>query len=218
MIGTWPYVDARGATLVEQLMALLIGSVLITSLYGYFRAEIYHLLTLETKTASLEDARGALDIMIRDLKNAGSWGSGSVPTEVGSTDDPNSDADLVCNRIYAASASMIHVQMDLDGDGNCVDIDPRENIRLEVSGPTTTCAGPNIIRRNGDCLVAGVVPPASGKVFTYYDAGGNDLGSTPPFDSIKRVKISFVVRARNPNPKVANTLDFALSSSVELRN
>ncbi|HEX2930937.1 MAG TPA: hypothetical protein VHV54_14540, partial [Candidatus Binatia bacterium] len=67
---------------------MLIGSALITSLYGYFRAELYHLLRLETKTASLEDARGALDIMIRDLKNAGSWGSGSVPLEVGGADDP----------------------------------------------------------------------------------------------------------------------------------
>lgn len=209
---------ARGATLVEQLVALLIGSALIASLCGYFRAELYHLLELETRTGALEDARGALDIMIRDLKNAGSWGSGSVPAETGNGDDPNNDADAVCNRIYAASATMIHVQMDLDGDGNCADIDPRENIRLELTGPTATCPGPNIIRRNGDCLVANVVTPASGKLFSYFDAGGNDLGSTPPFDSIKRVKISFSIQAKNPDPKIAGTLVFALSSSVELRN
>lgn len=218
MMGVKRLRHAGGATLVEQLAALLIGSALITSLYGYFRSELYHLLELETRTSALEDARGALDIMIRDLKNAGSWGSGSVPAETGSGDDPDNDADVVCNRIYAASATLIHVQMDLDGDGNCTDTDPRENIRLELTGPTATCPGPHIIRRNGDCLIASVVPSAFGKVFSYFDTSGNDLGSAPPFGSIKRVRIAFGIQVKHSDPKIAGTLVFALSSSVELRN
>lgn len=210
--------DHGGTTLIEQLVALLIGSVLITSLYGYFRAELYHMLAVEAKTATLEDARGALDIIIRDLRNAGSWGTGSVPSEIGSADDPNNDADTVCNRVYAASATMIHVQMDLNGNGNCADNDPRENIRYELTGPTSTCAGPNIIRRNGDCLVANVVPTTAGKVFSYYDANGTDLGNAPAPDTIKRVKISFTVRVKNPDPKVTVKLASVLSSSIEFRN
>jgi type II secretory pathway component PulJ len=210
--------DDRGATLIEQLVALLIGSVLITSLYGYFRAELYRFLAIEAKTATLEDARGALDIMIRDLKNAGSWGSGSVPSEVGSVDDPNNDADTVCNRVYAASASMIHVQMDLNGNGNCADNDPRENIRYELTGPTSTCPGPSIIRRNGDCLVANVVTAMVGKLFSYYDANGTDLGNTPAPDAIKRVKISFTVRVKNPDPRATGTLASVISGGIEFRN
>jgi Tfp pilus assembly protein PilW len=207
-----------GVTFIEQLMSLLIGSVLITALYGYFRAELYRLLVLETKTATLEDARGALDIMIRDLKNAGSWGTGSAPVEVGGADDPNNDADTVCNRVYAASASIIHVQMDLNGNGNCADTDPRENIRYELTGPTSTCAGPTIIRRNGDCLVANVVPAIAGKLFSYYDANGVDLGNMPLPHAIKRVKISFAIRVKNPDPKVTDNLASVLTSSVEFRN
>jgi type II secretory pathway component PulJ len=210
--------DQGGATLIEQLIALLVGSALITCLYGYFRAELYHTLAVEAKTASLEDARGALDIMIRDLRNAGSWGSGSVPSEIGTTDDPNNDSDTICNRVYAATATMIHVQMDLNGNGNCVDNDPRENIRYELAGPTSTCPGPNIIRRNGDCLVANIVPTVAGKVFSYYDSQGTDLGNAPPRDAIKRVKISFTVRVKNPDPKVKSNLASIVSSSVEFRN
>jgi type II secretory pathway component PulJ len=210
--------DQVGVTLIEQLIALLIGSVLITCLYGYFRAELYHTLTVEARTASLEDARGALDIIIRDLRNAGSWGSGNVPSEIGATDDPNNDGDTVCNRVYAATATMIHVQMDLNGNGNCADNDPRENIRYELAGPTSTCPGPNIIRRNGDCLVANIVPTVTGKVFSYYDAKGTDLGNAPPRDAIKRVKISFTVRVKNPDPKVTGNLASIVSSSVEFRN
>jgi hypothetical protein len=210
--------DQGGATLIEQLIALLIGSALITCLYGYFRAELYHTVSVEAKTASLEDARGALDIIIRDLRNAGSWGSGSVPSESGTADDPNNDGDTVCNRVYAATATMIHVQMDLNGNGNCADNDPRENIRYELTGPTSTCPGPSIIRRNGDCLVANIVPMAAGKVFSYYDGNGTDLGNAPSRDAIKRVKISFTVQVKNPDPKIAGNLASIVSSSVEFRN
>jgi hypothetical protein len=207
-----------GATLIEQMVALLLGSVLITSLYGYFRSSLYQLLSIETKTATLEDARGALDIMLRDLKNAGSWESGSAPAEMGGADDPDNDADTVCNRVYAATASMIHVQMSLNVNGNCADIDPPENIRYELTGPTSTCAGSNIIRRNGICLVANVVLPVAGKLFTYFDADGTDLGNTPARDSIKRVRIAFAVQVKNPDPRLNGNLASTLSSSVQLRN
>jgi Tfp pilus assembly protein PilW len=208
----------RGVTLIEQLMALLIGSGLIVALYSYFRAELYQALVLETRTATLEDGRAALDIMVRDLKESGSWGTGSAPAELGGADDPNSDLDTVCNRIYAASASVVHVQMDLNGNGNCADTDPRENIRYELAGPTSTCAGPNTIRRNGDCLIANVVPLATGKIFTFYDANGADLGNTPALEAVKRIKIGFSVQVKHPDPRVGGNINAALSTSVELRN
>jgi type II secretory pathway component PulJ len=208
----------EGATLIEQMAALLLGSVMITALYGYFRSSLYQLVSLETMTATLEDARGALDIMVRDLKNAGSWGTGSAPDELGGADDPDNDSDTVCNRVYAATPSLVYIQMDLNGNGNCSDTDPRENIRYELAGPTATCAGPNTIRRNGDCLVANVVPLTSGKLFTFYDADGADLGNTPGRDSIRRIRIAFTVQAKNPDPRMSGNLASSLSSSVEFRN
>lgn len=210
--------DQRGATLIEQLMSLAIGSLMIILLYGYFRSEIYHSLALEAKTGTLEDTRGALDIIARDLRNAGSWGSGSVPAESGSADDPNHDSDSVCNRVYAANASSIHIQMDLNGNDSCADKDPQENIRYDLTGPTATCAGPYIIRRNGDCLVANVVPLQPGKIFSYFDADGNHLGETPARETIKRVKIAFAVRVKHPDPKLIGDLSSTLTTSVEFRN
>jgi type II secretory pathway component PulJ len=210
--------NSRGVTQIEQLVALLLGSVMITSLYGYFRSSLYQFISIETKTATLEDARGAMDIMLRDLKNAGSWGSGSVPTETGIADDPDSDADSVCNRVYAATAGVLHVQMDLNGNGNCADTDPRESVRYELTGPTSSCPGTYIIRRNGDCLVANVVLPVAGKLFSYFDAAGTDLGNAPARDSIKRVRIAFAVQVKNPDPRLSGNLVSTLSSSVQLRN
>ncbi len=212
------FLEQDGVTLIEQLVSLLLGSVLITSLYTYFRAELYRTASVESKTGTLEDARGALDIMIRDLMNAGSWQNGSPPLETGAGDDPDQDSDLVCNRVYVASPGTIHIQMDLNGNGNCADADPRENVRYELTNPTGTCPGPQIIRRNGDCLVANVVPALPGKVFTYYDANGADLGSNPARDAIKRVKIAFSVQVKNPDPNGSGNLTSTVLSSVEFRN
>jgi Tfp pilus assembly protein PilW len=212
------WTDQQGATLIEQLISLLLGAVMITSLYGYFRAELFNLVSLETKTATLEDARGSLDIMLRDLKNAGSWGADSAPVETGTEDDPNSDADAVCNRVYAATASLIHVQMDLNGNGNCADTNPRENIRYELTGPTATCSGPYIIRRNGDCLVANVIPESAGRLFTYFDATGAELGNPSDLATVTRVRIAFSVQGKSPDPKAGGYLRSALSNSVEFRN
>jgi len=207
----------RGVTLIEQLVALGLGAVMMTGLFGYFRSEVFHLRALETRTTTMEDARGALDIMIRDLKNAGSWGTGSAPAESGGADDPDGDADSVCNRVYRATATIIHVQMDLNGNGNCTDLEPRENLRYELTGPTSSCSGPTIIRRNGDCLVANAVA-GPGALFTYFDGAGNPLGATPERTAIRRVRIAFALKVKNPDPRVGGTLTSQLSSSVEFRN
>jgi Tfp pilus assembly protein PilW len=208
----------EGVTLIEQLISLLLGAIMIVGIYGFYRAQLFHRLAQDTKTATLEEARGALDIIARDLKNAGAWAEGVPPGETGTADDPDTDSDSLCNRVYAATASKIHVQMDLNGNGNCADSDPRENVRYELTGPTSTCSGTKIIRRNGDCLVANVTTRLAGRLFTYFDAAGTDLGATPPLATIKRIRVAFAVRARNPDAQSGTYIASELSTSVELRN
>ena len=210
--------NTSGVTLIEQVAALSLGAIVITSLYVFYRAELFRTISQEAKTATLEDARGALDIIVRDLRNAGSWGTGSAPQERGGVDDPNNDADGVCNSVYAASGAMIHVQMDLNGNGSCADADPREGIRYELTGPTATCPGTNIIRRNGDCLVANVKTSSAGKLFTYYDVTGAELEDSPSTTVIKRIRIAFAVQVKNPDAQVGGNVTSTLSTSIELRN
>ncbi|MBI4525480.1 MAG: hypothetical protein HY695_16895 [Deltaproteobacteria bacterium] len=216
--------DNRGYTLTEQVLAGFFATLIMGTLYGFYQVQLSNLLLQETKTIALEDARGALDIMVRDLRNAGSWGGGSAPPEKDSSedpknaDDPDDDPDLICNRIYAATPKLIHVQMDLNADGDCLDLDPRENVRYELTGPTSSCSGPYVIRRNDDCLVGNVVTPVPGKLFTYFGADHTDLGENPSSVSIKRIKISFAVQLRSPSPGLGKKVTSTLSSSVELRN
>ena len=199
-------------------MSLFLCAVLVAAIYGFYRTQLFQTLMEETKTATLEDARGALDIMVRDLKNAGAWMHGTPPGETGTADDPDGDSDSICNRIYLASPSKVHIQMDLNGNGNCADSDPRENIRYELTGPTATCGGRKIIRRNGDCLVANVSVPVAGKLFTYFDASGADLGAAPALPMIKRIRVAFAVLAKNPDARSQTSIASELATSIDLRN
>jgi len=86
-----------------------------------------------------------------------------------------------------------------------------------LTGPTATCPGSTIIRRNGDCLVANVaVGPMP--LFTYYDVTGTKLGATPDPAAIRRVRIAFSIQVKNPDSRVGGNLTTLLSSSVEFRN
>ncbi|HXG51461.1 MAG TPA: hypothetical protein VNN77_08675 [candidate division Zixibacteria bacterium] len=210
--------NERGLSLTEQLVALLLGAVMVTALYGFYRNELFNIVGQNARLETLEDARGAMDIIVRDLKNAGAWARGAAPVETGGADDPDGDADGVCNRVYAATRRLIHIQMDLNGNGSCADTEPRENVRYELTGPTTTCPGRDIIRRNGDCLVANVVTSAPGELFTYFDANGTELGDSPELSAIKRVRIAFTVQRSNPDPRAGGKVASEVASSVELRN
>ena len=209
--------DKRGFTIAELLMAALFGLILMAGLYGFFRDQLFNLVSQETKIATLEEARGGLDLMVRELRNAGSWANGTAPAEsTPAIDDPDNDADTVCNRVYAATKKLIIVQMDLvPYDDDCI-----ETVKYELTGPISNCPGSNIIQRNDDCLVANVVTPlGTEKLFSYYDSNNTDLGDNPSvLDDIKRIKITFRVQETNPNPKVGGTISSTLSSSVVLRN
>lgn len=213
------FLSGTGFTMVELLLAALFSLMVMASLYGFFREQLFTLLSQEVKIATLEEARGALDMMVRELRNAGSWATGTLPPG--------------CQRIVAATATSIHIQADLDGQlvsgvPSCNSA-TGEDLTYELSSATFTCPG-TIIRRKGSatdpgqCLVANVVVPSGSSFLTYYDASGNAL--PPPItgsnlNNIKRVKITFAVQVQNPNPysRSANpNIASTLSSSVEFRN
>lgn len=197
--------DKRGFTTAELLIAALFGMIVIGTLYGFYRDQLFYLVSQETKTSTLEDVRGALDMMVRELRNAGSWGTGTAPSG--------------CSRVVSASATSIHIQADLDSNGNCNSA-TGEDVTYDLASATSTCPG-SIIRRNSNCLVANVVIPTGSSLFTYYDSSNADLGSSPTVASIKRVKITFSVQVAEPTPEgkaAGRNITSTLTSSVEFRN
>src|SRR3990170_4323498 len=112
--------DRRGFTTAELLVAALFGMIVVATLYGFFRDQMFNLLAQETKTATLEDARGALDMMVRELSNAGSF---PLPIGYPTTRPANDDDGNNCDRLVLANtnANSIRIQADFNGDGDCSD-------------------------------------------------------------------------------------------------
>jgi Tfp pilus assembly protein PilW len=210
--------DPRGFTTIELLGATLCAAIMLSALYGFNRQQLLSLLSQETRTATLEDARGALDIMVRELRNAGSF---PVATDATCMKDDLGNP----LRLISASSTAIHIQTDTqsaggdDPDGKCTATG--EDVTYDIGSGTSTCPGPMIIRRNGACLVANVVVSSREPLLTYFDADDSQLGGSPPLDAVKRVRLQFSVEVPDPTPqgrREGKTLKSTLSSSVKFRN
>ncbi len=206
--------DKRGFTVAELLVAALFGMIVVATLYGFFREQMFNLLAQETKTATLEDARGALDLMVRELSNAGSF---PLPANYPTTRPANDDDVNNCKRIVSASDTSIRIQADLNGDGDCAD--DNEDITYTYNSTSGT-----IERNSSTSPVVSNVALASGSgFFTYYVAGSTTAvtPSSTNINAIKRVKITFKVEVADPTPEgkaAARKIASTLYTNIDFRN
>ena len=212
--------SSRGFTTVEFLSAALCGTIVLFALYGFYREQLFSLLLEESRTSTLEDARGALDIMARELRNAGLF---PMPTDTTCVKD-DSGKPL---RVVSASSTSIQIQTDTqspsptsdDPDGKCTATG--ESVTYAIGSGTDACPGPMNIKRNGYCLVANVVVSSKEPLFTYFDSNDTPFGGNPAVADVKRVRIRFSVEVPDPTPQgksLGKTIKSTLSSSVEFRN
>jgi len=211
--------NSMAFSLTELLLATLFAGLATAVLLTFFRDQLFRLRAQETRVATLEDVRGALDFMTRELRNAGVF---SVETDE-TCDKDGSGKPLT---VVDSDADSIEIQSDLDGDGNCNS--PGERISYRLTAVEPRCS---VLTRNGAALV-GYCPghqpsrqvsvrSAAGPLFTYYKQGDMRLDvDSPAFDprQIKRIKIAMAVEEEHPDPREGGRLSTALSSSVSLRN
>ena len=205
--------DKRGFTTAELLVAALFGMIVVATLYGFFREQMFNLLAQETKTATLEDARGALDMMVRELSNAGSF---PLPIGYPTTRPAGDDDGSNCKRLVLANtnATSIRIQADLNGDGDCSD--DNEDVTYTYNSTSGT------ISRNGNTspVVSNVV---TSNFLTYYVAGSATAvtPSSTNINAIKRAKITIAVRVADPTPEgkaAGRNITSTLYSNVDFRN
>ncbi len=152
-----------------------------------------------------EYARAALDLMIREIRN-----SGSFPTGAACTNPANTEG------IVTASAQSFQFVYDADGDGNCNSAN--ENITYSYDA-----GGQNITRKEGTTndpqpLTVG---NATDLQFAYFEQGSNNPMDPADIekDEIQRVQISLTVQSTNPDTEFGGgQLIATMTSSVDLRN
>lgn len=190
----------RGVTLVELLVALLLGSAVAASIGWFQRAQF---LALEDQAAQLDmqsSARAIVDVFARDVRRAG-----MDPTCAGAVE-----------ALVDAGPAALRVQADLNGNG-ALDVASEDLIYRLADGV-------RIERGQGTTLEPLLDDvDLSGSRFRYFDAVGTELVAAGGLTAaqraqVRRVRLELAVRAPTRSGSGALPLAARAATDVELRN
>ena len=168
--------NQAGFTLVEMMVAIAIGMVVIASVASTFTAQTRQNKAEEEISQMHQNVRGALDLMSRELMQAGYKAAGGSVTGV------------------TYNASQLLVQADVDGNGT---IDTG-NTSLEYITYAWDSANLRITRQLGTGGTAeAVADNITSCAFSYKDV--NDAATTTS-SAIRKVTISITGRTANRDP------------------
>jgi prepilin-type N-terminal cleavage/methylation domain-containing protein len=207
-----------GFTLAELLVAMLLTSIIMGAVYSVYRMQSHTMKIQENRLDAQGYARSVLDMMVREIRNAGYNPLGTASgtnCAGGSAGTPG---------VVTATATSFRFTYDFQGttagsvpNGTCADAD--EDITYTY---TTGCAaGLGDITRNGssnpltECNV-------SSFTISYFKQDGTSL--TAPVTGtnlalIQRVQITLTVQSKNPDAQFGGQqLNATVTSNVDLRN
>lgn len=191
----------RGSSLVELLASMFFVSTLMAMSYTFARAALMSVRVQEVKSEAQAATVMALDVMTRELRQAGFSATGRPLAAV-----------------LAAGPSQVAVATDFNGDGNSDDAN-------ELIAYSYDAAKQQLMRATGGSPQPFVrnVPPGGAR-FTFFDAAGNPLQPNPDTLTsderrrIHRIDIVLDVELTNPDPQSHTPLVSRVSTSVSLRN
>jgi len=186
--------QAAGFSLAELLVASFVASVVLTSLVGFATAERRFFHRAEEQLTANQTLRLVLDVLSRDLRQAGFDARGTAVEPV-----------------VAATSTTLVLQQDDDGDG-IVDTGSTEIITYAFRPEAGTLS--RVVGRQSMPLVTGL--PADGFQLSYMDSAGAaldpDTGGLDATDraAIRRVRVDLLARATSGEPLAGVVTDVAL--------
>jgi len=184
---------AAGFTLVEMMVAIAIGMIVIASVAGTFSAQTRQNKAEEEISQMHQNVRGALDLISRELMQAGYKAPGGSVTGV------------------TYSATQLLLQADLDGNGT---IDTGSS-SLEYIVYAYDSSNNRITRKLG----SGGTPEAVADNITQFDFAYKDAAgaATTTSASIRKVTITITGRTAKPDPSYTSNGGYrTYQLSVEL--
>ena len=196
--------NQKGFTLTELLVAMGLSLIVLGAVYGVYRVQTHTVRAQEFKMEAQEDARAALDMMTREIRNTAFFRTGTACTTV-----PANTSGII-----AATATNFQFVYDADGLNGCADtmatVGADENVTYALTGGNITRAV------NGGAaqpLTAGNVTNTI--MFTYFDNAGI---ATTTLANIKRVSITISVQSRSTDAQFGGGQTVTMTSNVDLRN
>ena len=215
----------RGFTLVELMIAMVVGMVVLGAVYALFTAQSKHLATQEQLAELHQNARAAMDIMVREISMAG-YNQTTDPatiTAVNRCTGTTTASNTPCAGITNAAADTIGFVADINGNGNTTagEANPSENIAYDRYHSETSPAGVYSLGRTSNGSKQPVIEYLDLLSFSYHEANGN---VTANLANIRRVKITIVTRTAKVDPNYTDAASgdhyrrYTLSSFAFPRN
>ena len=209
-----------GFTLAELLVSMLLSSIIMGGVYSVYRMQSHTMKIQEKRLDAQDYARSVLDMMVREIRNAGYNPNGAVSATALGTNCAG--GAVGAPGVVTATATSFRFTYDFQGtttgsvpNGTCNNAD--EDITYTY---TTGCAaGLGDITRNGSSLTECNVTSFT---ISYFKQDGTSL--TAPVTGgnlalIQRVQITLTVQSKNPDSQFGGQqLDATLTSNVDLRN
>lgn len=210
---TRPTIKATdGFTLVELLIYMMLLGVAMASIYSVFISNVKSHASQENSIEMIQDLRGSIDIMVREIRMAGCNPMDKVLTPpigfthtqgtYGDAEDQDTDADS------------IHFTMDIDDDEAITSSNEDITYYLDESE--------NVIRRR--TAITGtfdrLAENITGLVFQYYKSDGTELvnPTAGQLADIHTVLITITAETDQVDPNTLQKKDRVISTRVRVRN
>ncbi|HKU27795.1 MAG TPA: prepilin-type N-terminal cleavage/methylation domain-containing protein [Candidatus Sulfotelmatobacter sp.] len=228
----------RGHTLIELLVALGVLSLVTAGVFGHLSTATQRIYTEQVKVDNFDQARDFVDQFFRDINQIG-YPNGRIVTGLSGAGDSRVAVGLV--RI---SPTAIWFEGDINGSGVVQEV----QYKINGSGTCTLClqrsAVPKVNGAAGSTYLttesAGTAAPDWGTevndlttttIFTYFDAGGNQLYPTAEptgwdiynngtsLATVKTIHISLTIQnAAVFDPKTGQPIQTSFEGEVSLNN
>jgi len=210
----------RGAGIIELMVGVTVGLIAMAGVLGLLGGHLRGNTDLIRTTRLNNELRGAMDLIVRDLRRAGYWGDA-----VSGVWYPNIP-QLLTNPFYAVdTAATGEIGYSYDADGNGV-MGGNENFRLRRSTATGTI---ELQQLDAAGALAGTTPITDTDLTnittltfepldrtattTCLTAGAGPAAPTPPIVRIRQITVTLTGQLRT-DPTVTRTL----TEAVRLRN
>lgn len=220
---TLSYAGRRGFSLVELMIAMMVGLVVLSSLYTLFTVQSKQLGNQEMAVEMQQNARMAMDIITREMRMAGLNPTATLSQCDGTL--PNSLTSSSCVGILDASSTICKFNMDVSDTGGSGDPDgatdgPNETITYGLytstsGGVSVQCLGR---KTTNDSSYQPVVEYIQSLSFSYLDSSG---GTAATIGEIRSIQVTIVANAAKPDPSYPTNSGYrtyTLTSRITPRN
>ena len=216
--------NSKGFTLVEIIVALFVGAVIMTAIYGLMTIAQKNSVNLDRKVVTQQDTRAVLDLMATEIRMASynpmyssdTWSTIPTCSAMGLSSPTTS-----YKGIQVATANQIVIAMDLNGNGSIGNVtNDNEYVMYSYDSSTgilyrnVSCGG-NEVLLGGSTSSSNVINGSTVSMFQYFDANG---ATTTTIANIRRILITIMTETAEIDVNTRQTKKMVYSTSVIVRN